>query len=85
MQDASLSTAIYVILLSAVAFMYSRIRAIEAKVEMITSATLDIGTIKDDIEDLKGTVESMQHVEPEPESNLKPVDDDSDDESSDED
>lgn len=81
MQDTSLSTAIYVILLSAVAFMYSRIRAIEAKVEVLASVAVDMDTVKSDVEGLKEALDAAHRMQPEPEPEPEPIEsDDSSDE-----
>lgn len=59
MQDPSISTAIYVILLSAVAFMYSRIRAIEAQIDMLVSASVDLNTLQADFTTVREKVDDL--------------------------
>jgi len=83
-----MSTAVYVVLLSAVMFMYSRLRSIEAHVDMLMATIDEWVSMRDDVDMLTERVDKL-HVEadggPDDEDEDEDEDGDEDDDDDDDD
>ena len=79
-----MSTAVYVVLLSAVMFMYSRLRSIEAHVDMLMATIDEWVSMRDDVDMLTERVDKL-HVEADDGDCGGPDDEDEDDDEAEDD